>query len=46
MANALIIEDEVDLSRLLSLHLGTLGIRNEYVHSVQEANCLIGENLL
>ncbi len=44
MATALIIEDEVDLCKLLSLHLATLGIRNEFVHSVQDAKGLIGDN--
>ncbi len=45
MATALIIEDEVDLCRLLSLHLATLGIQNEFVHSIKEAKCLIGDNM-
>lgn len=37
MKKALIIDDEVDLCKLLSIQLKSLGIANEYVHTIHEA---------
>ncbi|GAA0879317.1 hypothetical protein GCM10009119_22850 [Algoriphagus jejuensis] len=37
MKNALIIDDEVDLCKLLSLQLKSLGIPNEYVNTIRDA---------
>ncbi|WP_026953208.1 response regulator [Algoriphagus mannitolivorans] len=37
MKNALIIDDEVDLCRLLSVQLKSLGVSNEFVNTIQEA---------
>lgn len=37
MRKALIIEDEPDLCQLLSLHLTSLDIENEYVHCIKDA---------
>jgi DNA-binding response OmpR family regulator len=37
MKKALIIDDEVDLCKLLSLQLKSLGIDSEYVNTIQDA---------
>jgi DNA-binding response OmpR family regulator len=37
MKNALIIDDEEDLCRLLSLQLKSLGVVNEYVNTLKDA---------
>ncbi len=44
MKKALIIDDEVDLCRLLSLQLNSLGIANEYVNTIREAKEKFGNN--
>jgi DNA-binding response OmpR family regulator len=44
MTNALIVEDELDLCRLLSLQLKSLGISNEYVNTVKDAKLKIQDN--
>jgi DNA-binding response OmpR family regulator len=44
MAKVLIVEDEVDLCQLLSLHLKNLGISNEYVTTVRDAKSKIQSN--
>ncbi len=44
MTNALIVEDELDLCRLLSLQLRSLGISNEYVNTVKDAKLKIQDN--
>lgn len=44
MTNALIVEDELDLCRLLSLQLKSLGISNEYVNTVKDAKFKIQHN--
>lgn len=37
MKNALIIDDEEDLCRLLSVQLKSLGVENEFVYSIKDA---------
>ena len=44
MKNALIIDDEVDLCRLLSVQLKSLGVPNEFVNSIQEAKTKFQNN--
>lgn len=44
MTHALIVEDELDLCRLLSLQLKSLGISNEYVNTIKDAKLKILEN--
>ncbi|WP_026966310.1 response regulator transcription factor [Algoriphagus terrigena] len=44
MKKALIIDDEVDLCKLLSLQLKSLGIPNEYVNTIREAKEKFREN--
>ncbi len=44
MTNALIVEDELDLCRLLSLQLKSLGISNEYVNTIKDAKLKIQDN--
>jgi DNA-binding response OmpR family regulator len=43
MARALIVEDELDLCNLLSIHLKNLGIENEFVSTVEDANSKLKE---
>ncbi len=41
MKNALVVDDEPDICRLLTLHLKSLGLRAEYVSSITEAKSRI-----
>jgi DNA-binding response OmpR family regulator len=44
MARALIVEDELDLCNLLSIHLKNLGIENEFVGTIEGANLRLKED--
>lgn len=44
MKNALIIDDEEDLCRLLSVQLKSLGVTNEFVNTIQDAKVKFRNN--
>lgn len=44
MRNALIIDDEEDLCRLLSVQLKSLGVPNEFVNTIQDAKAKFRDN--